>query len=288
MAATANGQSMLRVNMTDNSPITVSVDGRYFNKRGTSITVGDLPPGIHSIRIFGAPSSRWGRGYQEVIYRGRVRTSPGMVTLFTYDPYNGGVQQREEPTGGPYAGNTPRGGYDQYKGGQYTPNGQGQRQGDDVNNDRGQNRGDDIYDDRRERNDDRSAAPVPDNDGRNKKADDDYAPPAGGTSAGASPISMEESTLTDAETKKLKTRTNAKATDTEKMKLLKDELKKEKISTFQVSVIMDWFTFESSKVDFAKWAYDITTDKDNFADLASKFTYKDSQTDLDKFLETKR
>ena len=69
------------------------------------------------------------------------------------------------------------------------------------------------------------------------------------------------------------------------MNTLKDGLNGEKITTDQVSVMMDWFNFEATKVDFAKWAYPNTVDKENFISLENKFSYKNYQDDLDKFIK---
>ena len=82
------GQSMLKVHLTDNSRINVSVDGRYFSKTGTSITVGDLPPGRHKLTIYTVQQTRNGRGREEAIYSGKVFTHNGNITLLTYDAYN--------------------------------------------------------------------------------------------------------------------------------------------------------------------------------------------------------
>src|ERR1700739_549424 len=95
ISATAESQTMLKVHLSDNSPITVSVDGRYYNRRGTSITVGDLPPGTHFLRIFALRLDRWGRGHEEAIFQGRVKTHEGMATLFSYD-YENDVTNMEE------------------------------------------------------------------------------------------------------------------------------------------------------------------------------------------------
>jgi hypothetical protein len=97
-----------------------------------------------------------------------------------------------------------------------------------------------------------------------------------------------QGTVTDAKMDDLKTSVAAKATDIEKTKLLKEELKNDKITTAQAGIIMDWFIFESSKVDFAKWAYNITVDKDYFPDLENKFQYKASQDDLDQFIKSQK
>jgi len=71
------------------------------------------------------------------------------------------------------------------------------------------------------------------------------------------------------------------------MKVLKDALANETFVTYQVGNMMDWFSFESSKVDFAEWAYTKTVDKENFTDLENKLTYKNYRDDLDKFIKSK-
>ena len=48
---------------------------------------------------------------------------------------------------------------------------------------------------------------------------------------------------------------------------------------------MDFFNFEDSKVQFAKWAYPNTVDKENFATLESKLSYQNYVDDLDKFIK---
>ena len=69
------------------------------------------------------------------------------------------------------------------------------------------------------------------------------------------------------------------------MNLIKDGLGGEKMTTDQVNTIMDFFNFEDSKVQFAKWAYPNTVDKENFATLESKLSYQNYVDDLDKFIK---
>ena len=92
----AMAQSYIKVNMTDGSPLNVSVDGRYFNKRGTSVTVGDLPPGKHFLQIYTMRSDRRGRGREDVIYEGKIKTFNGGVTLVSYDPNSGEVMTYQQ------------------------------------------------------------------------------------------------------------------------------------------------------------------------------------------------
>jgi len=55
----------------------------------------------------------------------------------------------------------------------------------------------------------------------------------------------------------------------------------------QVKSIMSTFSFEDSKIEFAKYAYDRTHDIGNYYKLKDAFTFESSVDDLNKFLEGK-
>jgi hypothetical protein len=243
----AFAQSMLKVRLADSSQFNISVDGRYFNRRGTSITVGDLPPGPHSLRIFALSVDRRGRGHEDVVFDGRVKTHNGMATLFVYDYNSDQVDETEQDMN-----NFPA----------PPPHSNGQRFRDQYVDD-GDNNGAGGY--------------------NNNSSNNNYNNNGNGGQPPAAPVAT--GTLTQAKMDDLKAQVAAKETDVTKTALLKDALKDEKITTSQVSDIMDWFLFESSKVDFAKWAYPITVDHDNYASLENKFQYKASQDDLDGFIK---
>ncbi len=240
---TADAQTVLRARLADNSQINVAVNGRYFDKRGTTITVGDLPPGRHSLKIYTLRYDRWGRNYQHLIYQGAVRTSTGMVTNFTYDPYSRRINTQQ----------------------QYLDDNAPQNPIRDENNDG--------------REDVVQSPMVHD---KTRLTSPDASPVA-------SPITTDAiGSLTDKESEALKIKVDAKNTDTEKLKLLKDELRKESLSTLQVSYIMDWLLFESTKVEFAKWAYSLTVDKENYSSLSPKLTYKSSQEELNDYVNDRK
>ncbi len=236
----SEGQSMLKVRLKDNTQqITVAVDGRYFNKRGTSITVGDLPYGTHNLKIYAVVYNRRGRGHEELVYNDAVKTYNGMLSTLIFDLATGNRELQETEMGSYVASHSLP-----------VPPPPANTNAEDNTQDNT------VYDDNNS-----SSGPV------------------------ATPVAM--GTLTDEKAQSLKTKVAAKATDTQKMTVLKDELKNEKISTVQVADMMDWFSFEASKLDFAKWAYSITEDKEYYSDLIAKFTYKNYQEDLDKFIKGK-
>ncbi len=238
----ASAQSMLKVKLANNAQLNVEVDGRYFNKRGTSVTVGDLPPGRHRFTIYSVQQDRRGRGREEAIYSSRITTLPGYVTIVTYDPDSRELVKQEQDIT-TFQQNMPPAANN---GGTYSQNNPPQ-----VNNNNNDYGNDSRYID--------GSAPV------------------------ASPIAT--GTLTDAKINDLKTKVADKKTDTEKWNALKDGLKNETETTDQIGAMMDWFNFESTKVDFAKWAYPNTVDKQNFSNLDNKLSYKNYVDDLDKFIK---
>ncbi len=56
------------------------------------------------------------------------------------------------------------------------------------------------------------------------------------------------------------------------------------VSTDQVMAICKLFSFEASKLDFAKFAYGKTTDKGNYFKVGSIFDFDASKTDLNNFI----
>jgi len=237
----ASAQSMLKVRRADNERLNVAVDGRYFNKTGTSVTVGDLPPGRHRFTIYAAQQDRRGRGREEAVYSGKIVTIPGYVTIVTYDPNSGEVTSQDQDIES-FRRNMPSAGDGAGAYGRNAPQ---------VNNN-----GNDY--------------------GNDNKYIDQSTPVASPVAAG---------TLTDSKINDLKAKVGEKKTDTEKWNMLKEELKNETETTDQVAAIMDWFNFESTKVDFAKWAYPNTVDKENFPNLENKLSYKNYVDELDKFIK---
>lgn len=241
-------QSMLKISLTDNSRFNIMLNGRHFNKQGQSITVGDLPPGRQRLKIFVLRRDRWHGGVYEDLI------------------YQGRVNT--------YYGNTTILRYDPDLGLA------------DIQEVEGMQRP------RRQpltsRPDDRDANYYNNNDA-SPDNDDVAAQPLPSGSPAASPVSESKTgTLSNGKAEKLKSKADAKKTDTEKMKVLKDGLRNERLTTYNVSEIMDFFLFESSKVDFATWAYNMTVDPEYFRDLEAKLTSASAKQDLDNFIKAKQ
>ena len=251
-------QSVLKVGMTDGTPINISVDGRYFNKRGETVTVNDLPRGSHYVKIY-TMTHGWRSERQRIVWQGAVVTTSGIMTLLSYYRFTDRASiSDQEMTGGYNA--SPAG-----------PATSGSTYG--TRNDNNQNRNNIENDNRRD---------YDNNDIYPSKSETESTPLAKPVT-----IADEEQTADAMEEKKfnkMKKKVANKNTDTEKLTEAKDQLKGEKLTAHQVCLIMDWFGFESTKLEFAEWAYQYTLNKSNYPLVREKLNYQSYRDELDKYL----
>lgn len=252
----AFGQSMLRVRLADNSRFNVSVNGRYFNKRGKSVTVGDLPTGRHLLKIYSIAYDRWGKPYDKLVYQGMVRTYWGTLTYFSFDPHTRRITTQQELYNDA----------DKYDVDEAT----------DVDT-----RSEDGYR-RQEYTKDRQYEPV----NRQYESPEENREDARAETPVARPVVV--SSFSPREEERLKSRVDMRETDTDKLKVIKSGLKRESVSTYQVGMIMDWLLFESTRVEFAKWVYDSVVDKLSFPDLFEKLDYSSSKEELKKYINSRK
>jgi len=80
----------------------------------------------------------------------------------------------------------------------------------------------------------------------------------------------------------------SKMGDHTKLSIADQGLRRRQIRCSQVLQVMKLFSFESSRLEFAKFAYDYLCDAQNVYLLNDGFTFSSSTTDFDAFLKTKR
>jgi hypothetical protein len=115
-----------------------------------------------------------------------------------------------------------------------------------------------------------------------------YNDGSNGQNPAAAPAPHVATTVDQPYMDKLQVKVNNKITDTDKQKLLETLLAKQTVSTAQVSTIMGWLNFESSRVAFAKWAYSIVVDKRNYQSLGKQFTYQSSRDELNSYINSNK
>lgn len=72
-----------------------------------------------------------------------------------------------------------------------------------------------------------------------------------------------------------------------KLKVAKTFTKNNCLSVSQIKEIMSLFSFEETKIDYAKYAYESCADKKNYYQLSDGFTFSTTVDEFNEFLETK-
>jgi hypothetical protein len=86
----------------------------------------------------------------------------------------------------------------------------------------------------------------------------------------------------------LKKRVEDRITDTDKMKLMKSALGNSNYYTGNVQQMMSWLSFESSRLEFAKWAYTNVIDSKNYSKLESEFSFSSSKDEFNEYIQSKQ
>lgn len=79
----------------------------------------------------------------------------------------------------------------------------------------------------------------------------------------------------------------AQTVESYKLDKAKSIVKKNKLSSAQVAEVCKLFSVESYKLEFAKFAYDYTVDKDNYFVVGKTFEVASYSRDLDKYIDSK-
>ena len=96
------------------------------------------------------------------------------------------------------------------------------------------------------------------------------------------------SAMPDSDFKTAKASIGAKSFEDSKLTMAKQVMKNKCLKTSQVKEIMDLFSFEETKLSFAKDAYSYTMDKDNYYLLNDAFSFETSIEDLNNYIESKK
>ncbi|XZF15013.1 DUF4476 domain-containing protein [Chitinophagaceae bacterium MMS25-I14] len=276
-------QALLRLTLSDGTPLMVTIDNRRYNKHASTLTIGNLPPGRHSVRVYAfSPSDGYGRrGSADLVYSGRVRIQPGTMTSGVVDVNSGAIDWRTEPVEDGYSyGPGPRNGggngYNRDNGGGYGDN----RSGNDGGG----------YDPRN----DQPVQQVPDNNtdqgnngGYNNDPDynsaDNTNMPGNNNGGAAVGMGMNQRDFND-----LRSRVDNRITDADKIKLLKSVLATKKFNTGQMTEMLSWLNFEDGKLELAEWGVNYVSDRGNYWKLESAFTYQKTKNDFNKFISNNR
>ncbi len=97
------------------------------------------------------------------------------------------------------------------------------------------------------------------------------------------PVPMNEGDFRD-----LKSTISSKSFEESKMTIAKQVLRDHCLFTTQVKELINLFTFEETKLDFAKYAYDYTYDRGNYFKVNDVFTFESSIEELNNYINSRR
>lgn len=96
-----SNRSAVRIAFNDGSPVVVTLDDRRYKKHGTSLTIGDLPPGKHYLKVYAyTPFKASNGGNAELIFQGKVKIKANMFYNGIVDISNGTLTMNPEPLQG--------------------------------------------------------------------------------------------------------------------------------------------------------------------------------------------
>jgi hypothetical protein len=248
--------SVLKLRLSDRSPIAVSLDGRYIDQGTTSLTMDGIRPGIHRIEIYADNDGR--RPVR--VFTGTLRLRAGTVNIGIVDVYNRGLKLRTRPLDDGDIGERDRVG-SRSSLNRNSNNEEGhsvQEEGGDRE-DRSDPR-DDVYDGGR----------VSDN----------------GEGYGSFPRGRENhdearrNAMSQADIDDLRQRVSSLTTDSDKEQLLKRALQDDRLYSDQVRQMLGWLSFESTRLEFAIWAYDHVMDQENYWKLEDTFDFSSSKKEF--------
>ncbi len=103
------------------------------------------------------------------------------------------------------------------------------------------------------------------------------------------PPPVVECKVTDTDFQQIKNAINKESSSNVKITLTKEILAAKKCFTCkQVKEIVQLMSFESGKLEIAKYAYEFTTDKENYYTVADAFSFSSSKEDLMIFIQNKK
>ncbi|MBL7712906.1 MAG: DUF4476 domain-containing protein [Chitinophagaceae bacterium] len=243
----------IQVRLKDNKMLTIVLDGRHFKKYGRSITVADLPQGMHDLKVYyfypahdaAYRSFRDNRSHAVLVYKGRLQVSGGIMYYLVADPVYKTLARRESRTvfmddnEESYPISTETVFSDEHDNNSY--------------NDK------DNWDQNRR-------------DNRNKVLS----------------YYRENDRMSRAQMNTLKSIVDDRMGSDDKTAAIHQYTSDKSLTTDQVVEMMNWLSFESSKLQVAKDCYDRVLDKENYHEISMALSFQSSKRELDEFIAGNR
>lgn len=242
-------QGALQVRLKDNKLLTLVLDGRHFRKYGNSITVADVPQGMHELKVYyfyPANDPRYrnmrdNRSHASLVYKGRIHVDGGTMYYCAVDPMYKTMNIRESRT--LYLDNDEP---------SYPINTESVFS--DEKDDDNSYRNRDNWDDRRQDN-----------------------------KSNVVSYYRDDKRITPAQMSMLKTAVQERIGSSDKVTVIEQYIMDKSLMTDQVMTIIGWLSFESSKLEVAKSCYPKVLDKENYLQVSSLLSFQSSRRELESY-----
>ncbi|HTM65659.1 MAG TPA: hypothetical protein VL093_05030 [Flavipsychrobacter sp.] len=87
------GKSTVKVRLADNSVMKIAIDKHNYSQQGNTITIDDLAPGRHRLKVF-IPSQKHGR--KSLVYDGYFKIDPNTSNYIVVDRFKKAVRITSE------------------------------------------------------------------------------------------------------------------------------------------------------------------------------------------------
>lgn len=253
--------SILQFKLRNDKLLTIVIDGRHYKKYGKKLSIGNVPYGMHEIKIYRYYPNDDPRydGYNKralakLVYKGKIRVEPSTMYYCTIDPeyHTMGVREDDIPSW--------------------------------VEDDK--TIAIDSEPDFTEKlNTENTIKEVSKNNFKQEIVRETSTPPPPPPPATVNNANTNKTLLQIATMSSLATQINTLKTDTEIMNLLKNKLADKYYNISQLSTMLDWFTFEGSKLEWVKWSITHLQNPNEVAQLKSKFSFTSSKNEIDKLIK---
>lgn len=261
-----NRNSSIQFKLRNNRLLTVVMDGRHYQKFGKTLTLGNIPPGNHEVKVYRYYPNDDPRyaGYNArpkavLLYRGKIRIYPVTMYFCTVDPEYRTMGIKESRLNNNY----------------YEDNAQ-------------QIEDEPEFSERMEESRvvEQNIQPYKQETVEEQNTpQNSYTPTKTSKENNSKPLTQLNN-ISISEMSALANTVKNKKTDTEKLNYLKDNLQHKRINISQLNTMLDWFTFEGSKLDWVQWAYPHLNDPNSVNEVLPKFNFTSSKTRI-KSLGTK-
>jgi Domain of unknown function (DUF4476) len=255
-------QSRLIIKSMKADPIGVFINGNRVENNNNNIRLNDLQAGTYRVEIYNTArrGGLFGNNKGKLIYNEMVRIRQGMQTDIVIN-YNDRVTIEESPLDNRYPGTV----------------------GGGCNNDDGyddRNRGWNNNDDRR-RNRDYNR----DRRGRNR----DWNNNGGSWNSNGNPGNSNWNRQMDNQTfEYLKQSIRRESFDDNKFEIMQSVLKNNAVSSYQVKELLELMSFDSKRLQAAKYAYQFTTDRDRYFVVYDAFDFGSTKSELARYINNYR